>query len=153
MHFHYGHAQHKNPCLGGHKICDFGRLSLGHHYDTLSLCKLIMPQSKEDFQRNNAFSLNDFYDHAPAQEPLPWGHEIYNFGRLFLGHHYHLLSLSVPCSEVEKNFFKEKHQLFSFYPQITCTCSWDGGNIRFTIFFNQGEDVNGRRTTTDANPY
>ena len=24
---------------------------------------------------------NDFYGHAPAQEPLPRGHEIYNFSQ------------------------------------------------------------------------
>ena len=32
-----------------------------------------MPGSKEDFYRNNAFSLYDLYGHALAQEPLPRG--------------------------------------------------------------------------------
>ena len=40
-----------------------------------------MSGSREDFLRNNIFSLIDLYDHALAQESLPWGHEIYNFGR------------------------------------------------------------------------
>ena len=31
----------------------------------------------------------DLYGHALAQEPLPGGHEINNFGRPFLGHHYY----------------------------------------------------------------
>ena len=44
-------------------------------------------QSREtDFERNNAFSLYDLYGHAPAKEPLHVGHEIYSFGRPFLGH-------------------------------------------------------------------
>ena len=36
-------------------------------------------------------------DHALAQEPQPRGHEIYNFGRSLVGHHYCLLSLPEPC--------------------------------------------------------
>ena len=30
-----------------------------------------MPGSKEDFKRNNAFSLYNLYGHSLAQEPLP----------------------------------------------------------------------------------
>ena len=33
-----------------------------------------------DRVEDNAFSLYDWYDHALAQEPLPRGDEIYNFG-------------------------------------------------------------------------
>ena len=61
---------------------------------------------EEDFKRNNAFSLYDLYGHALAQEPLPQVHEIYNFGRPFLGHHYYILGLSDLCLEVEE-IFKE----------------------------------------------
>ena len=43
-------------------------------------------REKEDFKRNNAFSLYNLNGNAPAQEPLPQGHEIYNFGRPFLGY-------------------------------------------------------------------
>ena len=40
-----------------------------------------MPSSREeDLKKNNAFTLYDLYGHALAQEPLPRGHEIYNFG-------------------------------------------------------------------------
>ena len=46
------------------------------------------------------------YSHALAQEPCPRGHEIYNFGRPFLGHHYFLLGLSSLYLVVEKNIFK-----------------------------------------------
>ena len=54
-----------------------------------------MPQNiEEDFKRNNAISLYDLYDHAPHKNPCPRGHEIYNFGRPFNGHHYYILGLS-----------------------------------------------------------
>ena len=33
------------------------------------------------------------YGHAYHQNPSPGGHEIYNFDRPFLGHHYFILSL------------------------------------------------------------
>ena len=73
-----------------------------------------MPGSrKEDFQRNNAVLLYDLYGHSLAQEPLPRGHEIYNFGRPFLGHHYYILGLSDLCLGVEKNIFKEIMHFYS----------------------------------------
>ena len=39
--------------------------------------------------------------------PGPAGHEIFNFGRPFLGHHNNILSLSILCLEEEKKTFKE----------------------------------------------
>ena len=57
-----------------------------------------MPGSREeDFKRNNAFSHYSLYGHTLLQKPLNQGHEIYNFGRPFLDHHYYTLSLSEPC--------------------------------------------------------
>ena len=41
-----------------------------------------------------------------AQEPMPRGYEIYNFGRPFLGHHYYILRLSELCQGVELNIFE-----------------------------------------------
>ena len=43
------------------------------------------------------------------KNPCSGGHEIYNFGRSFLGHHYYmyLLSLSDLCLGVEKKICKE----------------------------------------------
>ena len=59
------------------------------------------------------------HGHALAQEPLPMGsHEIYNFGRPFLGHHYYTPSLSEPCPWVQKKIFKEIYQFYTFYPKI-----------------------------------
>ena len=49
----------------------------------------------------------DLYGHALAKKPCPRSHEIYNFGRPFLGHHNYILTLSVLCLEEEKKNFKE----------------------------------------------
>ena len=35
------------------------------------------------------------------KKPCHGGHEIYNFGRPFLGHHYYTLSLYGPCPREE----------------------------------------------------
>ena len=56
-----------------------------------------MPGSREDFYRT--------YDHTLHKNSCPRGHESYNFGRPFLGHHFYILSLSDSCLEVEKNIF------------------------------------------------
>ena len=45
------------------------------------------------------------------KNPCPRGHEIYSFGRPFLGHHYYILDLSDLCLGVEKTIFKEIMQL------------------------------------------
>ena len=44
----------------------------------------------------------------------PGVHEIYNFGRTFLGHHYYILSLSEP--KIEKKIFYEIHQFKNLFP-------------------------------------
>ena len=41
------------------------------------------------------------------RNPCPRGHEIYNFGRSFLAHHYYIFSLSARCTGVKKKIFKE----------------------------------------------
>ena len=40
-------------------------------------------------------------------KPCPGGHEIYNFGTLFLGHHNYKLRLSVLCLRVEWRILKD----------------------------------------------
>ena len=52
-----------------------------------------------DFKTNMAMPLH--------KNPCPRGHEIYNFGRPFLGHHYYILGLSDLCQRAEKKIFKE----------------------------------------------
>ena len=51
-----------------------------------------------DRVEDNTYSLYDLYGHALTSESQPWGHEIYNFCRPFLGHHYFILSLSYKLS-------------------------------------------------------
>ena len=46
------------------------------------------------------------------KNPCPGGHEIYNIGRLFLGHHYYTLILSEPWPWVEKKIFLPQNYLF-----------------------------------------
>ena len=73
-----------------------------------------MPGSKEeDFKRNNAFSLYDIYGQTLAQEPLLWGHKIYNFGKPYLGHHYYIFSLSDLCIRRKKIF--KRNNAFSLF--------------------------------------
>ena len=38
------------------------------------------------------------------KNPCLRGHKIYNFGKVFLGHHYYILGLSDLCVGVEKIF-------------------------------------------------
>ena len=57
----------------------------------------MLKSREQEFQRNNTFSQNDLYGHPIAKGPLSRGHEIFNFGRPFLGHHYYLLILSESC--------------------------------------------------------
>ena len=86
---------------------------------------------KEDFKRNNAFSLYGFYGHALAKNPCPKGHEIYNFGRPFLGHHNYILNLSMLCLEIEKKIFKEIMHVH--YDLLTCTRTPALEFMKFTI--------------------
>ena len=45
---------------------------------------------------------------TPSQKtPCQEGHECYNFGRPFLGHHYYILSFSDLCLGEKKKIFKE----------------------------------------------
>ena len=65
------------------------------------------------------------------KNPCPGGHDIYNFGRSFLGYHNYALGLYGLCSRVEKKIFQEIHQFYTFYSKITSP--WDGGVMKFTI--------------------
>ena len=67
-----------------------------------------MPElGEEDSSRNNAFSLYDLFAHAQAQESLPCGSLIYNFGGPFLDHYYCTLIFSGLCPGVEMKILKE----------------------------------------------
>ena len=61
--------------------------------------------------------------------PYPGVHEIYNFGRPFLGHHYFIHSLSDLCLEVEKIF--KKYIIFTLFTQNYLPLTW--GAMKCTI--------------------
>ena len=74
-----------------------------------------MPGSREeDFKRNNAFSIHDL---VLVQLSLLWGHEIYNFGRPFHGHHHYTSSLSetMPRSRAEDFYRNNTFSLYDLY--------------------------------------
>ena len=90
-----------------------------------------------DFKRNNAFSLYDLYGHTLAQEPLPQGHERYNFARPFLGHLSYIQSLS------DLYLFKKnlKSCIISSEGQKFISFSWKYKKIIQVITFLDTVDV------------
>ena len=50
------------------------------------------------------------------KNPCSTGHEIYNFGRPFLGHYYYILSLSDLCLGGEKDFLRNHAFLYGHAP-------------------------------------
>ena len=49
------------------------------------------------------------------QNPSLGGHEIYNLGKPFIGHHHYILSLSDPCLGVAKIFKEIMHFHYMTY--------------------------------------
>ena len=109
------------------------------------------------------------YMNTPLHKnPCLGGHEIYNFGRPFHGHHYYTLRLYGPCPRVGKNIFQEIHQFYTLDPKITSP--WDEGVMKSMISgllslhmlhtkFGKDwpssfwvENVNGWHMMADANP-
>ena len=68
-----------------------------------------------DFQRKLHFQYMTYMATPQHKDPCPGGHEIYNFGGPFFGHHYCTLSLSVLCLRVEKRIFFLRNNVFSLY--------------------------------------
>ena len=69
------------------------------------------------------------YMATPQHKKLfPGGNEIHNFGNLFHGHHYYILSLSDSCPGVEKKISREICQIYNFYTKIIspwASSSWE----------------------------
>ena len=68
------------------------------------------------------------------KKPCPKGHDINNFGRPFLGHYYHILSLSDLCQVVEKRVLKKQsfslqYMTYMAIPQHKKPCP---GVMKFT---------------------
>ena len=77
-----------------------------------------MPGSREeDYQINNVFSLYDLQSLSHYKNPYPGGHEIYNFGKSFLGNNYYTLCLYESCPGVEM-FLKKYIDFTLFTPKL-----------------------------------
>ena len=68
----YVHTLAQEPLVWGHEIHNFGRPFLGYHYYILSLSDLCLGVEKKVYKQIMYFHYMS-YDHALAQEPLPWG--------------------------------------------------------------------------------
>ena len=95
----------------GHEIYNFGRPCLGHHYCILTLSDLCMGVVKKIFKEVMHVNYMTYMVTPYHKNPCPGGHESYNFGRPFLGHHYYILSLSDICMRVEKKFLQKNKGL------------------------------------------
>ena len=67
------------------------------------------------------------------KNPCSGGHNIYNYCEPFLGHHYCILSVSEPCSGVEKKYLLRINQFNPFYPKITSPRN--GGHEMYNFLF------------------
>ena len=123
--------QHKNPCPGGHEIYNFGGPFLGNHYYILSLSNLCLGVEKKIFKEIMHFHYVTYMATPQHKNPCPGGHEIYNFGGPFLGHHYYILGLSDQCLGGEKKIFLRNTSILHFLPQNYLPFGW--GIMKFTI--------------------
>ena len=94
--------QHKNPSPGGHKIYNFRSPFLGR----IILSDLRMGVEKKDFKEIIHVHCMTYMGIPKHKNPSPGSHELYNFGRPFIGHYYILFSLSDPCPKVKKLFLR-----------------------------------------------
>ena len=96
---------------------------LGHCYYILSLSNLCMGVENKILKEIMHFHHMTYMTTPQHKNPCPRGHEIYNFGRPFLGHHYYILGLSNLCLGVEQKMLKEKmhfHNMTYMWPR-PCT--------------------------------
>ena len=78
-----------------------------------------MPGIREkDLKNNNTILLYEIYGHAQAKQLHPSGHDIHNFGRPFLSHHYFILSLSEPYPRRGEDFLKTYINFTIFTPKL-----------------------------------
>ena len=107
LHFHYmtymTMAQYKNSCPKGHKIYNFGRPFLGHHYYILSLSDLCMGADKKIFKEIMHFHYTgmSYLTTAQHKNPCPKGDRFLVISTIRM----YLIVWSMPGSRQE--FFKE----------------------------------------------
>ena len=74
------------------------------------------------------------------KNPCPGGHEIYNFGRPFLDHHYYILGLSDQCLGVKRRRFLKKYINFTlFTPKLPPL--WVGGHEIYNFWSTSPNDA------------
>ena len=77
-------------------------------YNILSLSDLCLGIEKKIFKEIMQFHNMTYMAMPQPKNPCSKSHQIYNFGKPFLGHHYYILSFkSDLCLGVEKKIFKE----------------------------------------------
>ena len=106
----YGHNLSQET--GGHEIYNFGRGFLAHHY-YISRLSARCTGVKKILKKKCIFTVWPYKATPFHSNPCPWGHEIYNFGRGFLDHHF-IFILSAGCTGVKKTIFKEIYQFYTF---------------------------------------
>ena len=87
----------KNKCPGGHEIYNFIRHFLRHYYCELSFSESCPRVENKIFKKVLHFHCMTYMVNSQHKNPCPGGHEIDNFVRPFLGHHYNTLSSSESC--------------------------------------------------------
>ena len=137
LHFHYltymATPYHKNPCLGGNEIYNFGRTFLCNHHYILSLSDLCLRVKKKNFKGIMHFQYMTYMATPQQKNPCPGGHEIFNFGRPIIGHNYYILGLSDQCLGLEKKLFKKHAAILHLLPPNYIPFRWGGGVMKFTI--------------------
>ena len=90
----------------------------------------------------------DLYGHTlgSTRTPVLWSHEIYYFGRPFLGHHYCLIHV---CPGVEK-ILKGIYQFYTFYPKIISPYDGGWGLVTCVRFINFSSPDMPFRLTLDS---
>ena len=126
----YDHALAQEPLPPGSWKLQF----LGHHYYTLSLSDLCLGVEKKIFKEIMHFYYMTYMAIPQHKNHCPGGHEIYNFGRPFLGHHYYIFSLSDLCLGLEKKIFLRNTSILHILLQKHLPLGV--GVMKFTIPFS-----------------
>ena len=68
------------------------------------------------------------------KNPCSRSHEIYNFGKSYLGHHYYTHSLYGSCTRVEKTRFLKKYINFTLFTPKLPPLGVEGGQEIYNFF-------------------
>ena len=104
-------AQAQEPLPQGSWNLQFWKTLLGHHYyiHALGLSDLCLGVEKKIFKEIMYLHHMTYMETPLHKTPYPGIHDICNFGRPFLGHHYYILVLGLTdlCLGLEKKIVKE----------------------------------------------